>query len=231
MQPESHRARAQHLREAETAARQLFSMVQAQEILVPGTSELDANSAIREIAKREFGVDKFWHKRIVRSGPNTMFPYRENPPDRVMTVDDIVFLDFGPIFADWEADFGRTFVIGNDPHKLQIQHDCETLWSIGKEYFETHLEITGEEIYEFLKGQAKDRGYTFGDRHCGHLIGDFPHEKIENDKITSYLTSGNTLPLRRFDELGRPWHWILEIHIVDESRQYGAFFEQLLTVD
>jgi hypothetical protein len=32
-----------------------------------------------------------------------------------------LFFDFGPIFEDWEADFGRTFVIGNDPikHKLK----------------------------------------------------------------------------------------------------------------
>ena len=228
---QSHIDRANHLREAESAARKLFQLVSDNNILIPGTSELEANTAIREIAKSEFGVDKFWHKRIVRSGPNTMFPYRENPPDRVLTDDDIVFLDFGPIFIDWEADFGRTFVIGTDPHKLQIQADTEILWNIGKAHFESQPNITGEQMYEFLKVQATAKGYRFGDRHCGHLIGDFPHEKIEDHEINSYLTPGNDLELRRFDEQGRPWHWILEVHIVDEQRQYGAFFEQLLTVD
>jgi Xaa-Pro dipeptidase len=29
-----------------------------------------------------------------------------------MTNDDIVFADFGPVFEGWEADFGRTWVIG-----------------------------------------------------------------------------------------------------------------------
>ncbi|MGW1618760.1 Imm21 family immunity protein [Streptomyces sp. NPDC002172] len=38
-----------------------------------------------------FGTTRHWHKRIVRSGPNTLKPYRENPPDRVIAADDIVF--------------------------------------------------------------------------------------------------------------------------------------------
>lgn len=231
MVEQTTRERADKLRTAETAARRLFEMVQERGVLVAGTSELEANDAIRTIAKAEFGVDKFWHKRIVRSGPNTMFPYRENPPDRVMTEDDIVFLDFGPIFIDWEADFGRTYVIGSDPHKLQIQADTQILWDLGKAHFESQPTITGEQLYEFLKAEAESLGYRFGDRHCGHLIGDFPHEKIEDDEITSYITPGNNLELRRTDDHGRPWHWILEVHIVDEARQYGAFFEQLLTVD
>ena len=85
-----------------------------------------------------FGVSRHWHKRIVRAGPNTLQPYRENPPDRVIGADDIVFCDFGPIFEEWEADFGRTFVLGDDPVKLAV---CGTpcRWSgrPGARYFET----------------------------------------------------------------------------------------------
>ena len=55
-----------------------------------------------------FGVRKFWHKRIVRSGVNTLEPYRSNPEELTLRADDIVFFDFGPIFSDWEADVGRT---------------------------------------------------------------------------------------------------------------------------
>ena len=57
-----------------------------------------------------FGTTKYWHKRIVRAGPNTLQPYRENRPDRVIGTDDIVF-----------ADFGRTFVLGDDPVKLRLR--------------------------------------------------------------------------------------------------------------
>ena len=34
---------------------------------------------------------------------------------------DILFLDFGPIFEDWEADYGRTYVLGKDPLKLKLK--------------------------------------------------------------------------------------------------------------
>ena len=42
-----------------------------------------------------FGIGRWWHKRIVRAGPNTLQPYQENPPDRVIGADDIAFCDCG----------------------------------------------------------------------------------------------------------------------------------------
>jgi hypothetical protein len=67
-----------------------------------------------------FGPTRHWHKRIVRSGPNTLFPYQKNPPDRIIDVDDIVFADFGPVFEAFEADLGRTYVLGGDPVKHRL---------------------------------------------------------------------------------------------------------------
>ena len=32
---------------------------------------------------------------------------------------DILFFDFHPVFEGWEADLGRTYVLGNDPLKLK----------------------------------------------------------------------------------------------------------------
>ena len=37
--------------------------------------------------------------------------------------DDIVFPDFGPVFDEWEADLGRTYVMGDDPRKLRLRDD------------------------------------------------------------------------------------------------------------
>ncbi len=54
-----------------------------------------------------------WHKRIARAGRNTPLPYKENPPDFQIQDDDIVFFDFGPVFEEWEADFGRTFILNS----------------------------------------------------------------------------------------------------------------------
>jgi Xaa-Pro dipeptidase len=47
-----------------------------------------------------------------------------NPPDRVIDPDDIAFADFGPIFEDFEADLGRTYVLGTDPVKHRLAAAC-----------------------------------------------------------------------------------------------------------
>jgi Xaa-Pro dipeptidase len=74
------------------------------------------------------------------------------------------------------------------------------------------------------------RGWTFGKHHCGHLVGEFPHENFGGERMASLITGANTLPLRRRDPSGRIAHWILEVHLVDHSRQIGGFYEELLTV-
>lgn len=69
------------------------------------------------MAKKVLGINKYWHKRIVRAGINTLCLYKEDPKNRIIEDDDTIFLDFSPLFEQWEADFGRTYVLGNDPEK------------------------------------------------------------------------------------------------------------------
>jgi len=63
-------------------------------------------------------------------------PYNENPPNLILQDDDIVFFDFGPVFEEWEADLGRTYVIGNDPYKHKLKNDVEIAWQEAKQWFE-----------------------------------------------------------------------------------------------
>ena len=56
----------------------------------------------------------------MRSGPNTLLTYHDPDNDRRITEDDIVYLDLGPVFEAWEADFGRTYVLGSDPIKHRL---------------------------------------------------------------------------------------------------------------
>jgi Xaa-Pro aminopeptidase len=72
-----------------------------------------------------------WHKRIVRSGRNTLLPYDENPPDLTIKEDDMLFLDLGPVFEKWEADFGRTFVLWFDPIKHKLRADVGQAFAVG----------------------------------------------------------------------------------------------------
>lgn len=215
--------------EAEGIACDLFELAASGPLLRPGSDELSASDGIKALAAEHFGITTFWHKRIVRSGVNTVHPYRMNPPVLEFRDDDILFLDFGPVLAGWEADLGRTFVIGGDPRKLALRDDTERIWHEVRDHFAAHPDITAAELFAVMESAARAAGYSLGEqRHTGHLIGEFPHERVEDDEVTSYIAPGNDLPMRRLDSSGEPWQWILECHLVDESGTFGGFFEQLL---
>ncbi|MFX7086584.1 M24 family metallopeptidase, partial [Acinetobacter baumannii] len=64
-------------------------------------------------------------KKIVRAGINTLEPYTADPENLILQDGDIVFFDFHPVFNGWEADLGRTYVLGNDPLKQKIKADIQ----------------------------------------------------------------------------------------------------------
>ncbi len=223
-------ARANELRLAQTKAEKLFHEIEARGLIRAGISESKLNEDIYALAKEMYGIETYWHKRIVRAGKNTLQPYAENPPDLLIGADDILFLDLGPVFETWEADFGRTFVLGSDPLKHKLQKDVGEAFAEGKRHFEGSPNITGSELFSYAQSLAVKFGWEFGGTIAGHLIGQFPHEKIADDKVTLYVHRDSHLPMRRLDDKGQQRHWILEIHFVDKVRQIGGFYEELLTV-
>jgi Xaa-Pro aminopeptidase len=225
---EDEQVRAARLLEAQAKAVQLFDAIVERGLIAPGTTEVAVSNAIRDLANEMFGTTKHWHKRIIRAGVNTLLPYKENPPDRVIGADDIVFADFGPIFEEFEADFGRTFVLGDDPVKHRLRDALPVIFDAGRQRFEADPQITGAELYAYVSELAEQDGWTFGGAHSGHLVGQFPHETIDGEKIESYIAPGSDQPMRRLDRSGRQCHWILEIHLVDTERQIGGFHEELL---
>src|SRR6202167_5208259 len=115
--------RATELLEAQAKAERLFTEIETRGLIRPAITENVLNTDIYALAKEMYGITTYWHKRIVRAGRNTLLPYAENPPDLMIEEDDILFLDLGPVFEEWEADFGRTFVLGSDPLKRKLQQD------------------------------------------------------------------------------------------------------------
>ena len=220
--------RAESLREAQRIGEALFEAIVTEGVIQAGRSERELSEAVRQLGADKFGISRHWHKRVVRSGPNTLLPYEENPPDRVLEADDMVFFDFGPLLEEWEADLGRTYVLGEDPAKHHMASELSRLWTEGKEYFESHEDITGHQLFEHVLASIRDAGYDHGSLHAGHLVGEYPHYKINGDQRRDYITYDNHEPMRRLDGAGRQCHWILEIHLADRERGYGAFREQLL---
>lgn len=226
----SETARRIALADAQRKAIHLFERI-GQELVRPGVSESQLTREIAELGKREFDLHVNWHRRLVRAGDNTLAIYNENPPEQVLGDDDLVFIDLGPVFEAWEADVGRTFVVGDDPHKLRLVADTERAFELGKQYFHDHPEITGAELFAYLKTLAANAGWDFGGIIAAHLVGEFPHKDLPENMSVGVADASHHQRMRGLDSLGRERHWILEIHFVDRARRIGAFFEQLLTVD
>lgn len=221
--------RAAYLLDAQTKAVQLFKEIE-RDLIRPGISEKTLSDEVHKLGAERCGVRTHWHKRVIRSGPNTLLPYAENPPDRMIEADDILFVDLGPVFEEWEADFGRTFVLGDDPVKKKLCDSLEPVWYAVKARYQKNPDMTGEELYAIAGEVAQQHGWEFGGPIAGHIVGSFPHERIPNDKISLYIVKGSKEPMSRVDKNGKRLHWILEIHLVDRTRQIGAFYERLLTV-
>jgi Xaa-Pro dipeptidase len=216
---------------AQTKAEMLFAEVVDSGLVVAGKLESELTDEIHALAKSRFGVSRHWHKRLARSGPNTLRTYHDEAPDRRITADDIVYLDLGPVFEDWEADFGRTYVVGADPVKHRLVGDLADAFKRGKELYRETPDLTAGQLYDFAAGLAADDGWEFGNSSAGHLIGRFPHETRPADPKRLSIRHGNSISLREPDENGEPRHWILEIHFIDRAREIGGFYEELLTVD
>ena len=111
---------------------------------------------------------------------------------------------------------------------MKLQNDVSQAWEKTQQFYKQNLEITGAELYQYVCNLAKDFGWQFGNIHCGHLIGEFPHERIEGESKINYLHPDNNLSMNKKGINGNELFWILEIHFVDNDKQFGAFQESIL---
>lgn len=220
-------ARLSALIEAENRALNLLDAIEEACLIQPGRSERAIEQDIRALAASDFGVTKHWHKRVVRAGINTLAIASDNPPDRIVADDDIVFLDLGPVFEEWEADVGRSYAVGPDLQKHALCADLPVIFEELRAKFHASPDITGAQLYAFAHEQAEQRGWLFGGKIAGHIVGEFPHAHIRGDKDHHRINAANTTRLRDPDPDGRTRHWIIEVHLISKDRRYGGFYERL----
>jgi Xaa-Pro dipeptidase len=213
---------------AQAYALGLFTAIERGGLLRPGRSESDVEDDIRELAAREFGVEKHWHRRIVRSGPNSITTAGDHPSVRVIGEDDIVYLDLGPVFGGWEADIGNSYALGNNPRKQALVAELPRQFEKLQAHFRANPSITGAALYDFAVRSAHDAGWKFGGRIAGHIISEFAHAQIPGAKDLTRIFPGNPAPMSDPDGHGRPRHWIGEIHLVELDESFGGFYERLL---
>jgi hypothetical protein len=208
---------------------QLFKAIETNNLIAVGKSEEQLNAEVCDLAFKGFGIEKHWHKKIVRSGKNTLAIYPDNPPGRVIDKEDILFIDLGPIVEDYEADIGRTYVLGNDPRKIKLKKDVETAWYDIQEWYQQQTTLKASELFQYAVEKAEELGWEFGGEIAGHIVGKYPHEQPPDPKsleLDIHPENHNDMFLP--DANGNKRHWILELQFIDRKNEIGAYFEQLL---
>lgn len=213
---------------AEKHAEALLAEIESAGLVAAGRSETEVEDDIGALAEARFGVERHWHRRIVRAGANTLTTASDYPPVRVIEADDTIYVDLGPVFAEWEADIGRTYALGSDPAKNKLVADLPRVFGRVQSHYYASPEITGAELYAFALAAADEAGWAFGGAIAGHIVGEFSHMTLPGDRDLNRISPKNPIKMRSNDTLGRAKHWILEIHLVNHARTFGGFYERLL---
>jgi len=214
---------------AQNISIQFFKAIEENNLIIAGKSEEQLNSEVCDLALKKFGIEKHWHKKIVRSRKNTLAIYPDNPPNRIIEKDDILFIDLGPIVEDYEADIGRTYVLGNDAQKRKLKRDVEEAWYKIKEWYQQQTTLKASELFQYVVEKAKEYGWEFGGEIAGHIVGKYPHEQpLDPQSMELDIHPENHNDMFLPDADGNQRHWILELQFVDKENGIGGYFEQLL---
>lgn len=184
-------------------------------LITPGMTEDEAHVLYKELSHKH-GVEKQWHLPKLRFGPNTLKNFRDPSDPYILQEEDIFFLDIGPVIYGHEADYGETFNLGSS-HELKYLANASKKIFYEVQVFWKERRLTGAPLYEFARSKAEALGLYLNMGSDGHRIGDFPHH--------IHFRGG----LVECEEDVVPNAWILEIHLWDQERKIGSFFEDILT--
>jgi Xaa-Pro aminopeptidase len=187
-------------------------------LCTPGMVEEDAVEKARELLA-EHGMVRGWHDVYVRFGTNTLKTFGEDSdPGMVLKENDIILIDIGPVWEEWEGDGGDTFVVGNAPEMQKCAEDARKLFHTVRKQWEA-TGMSGKELYAFAVTEARTMGWELNMDLSGHRISDFPHAAIYDG------------PMADVDFKPAPLLWVLEIHIRHPEGGFGAFYEDMLLDD
>jgi Xaa-Pro dipeptidase len=220
--------RLTHLIAAEERALTMLAAIEAAGLVAPGRRESEVDADIAALAERDYGVSRHWHKRLVRSGPNTLCVFADNPEERTIGANDTVYLDLGPVFEEWEADIGQTYALGPDPARRTLVAALPVVFEEIRAHANANPDIACADLFVFACTRAEARGYIFGGKIAGHTVGEFPHLTWPGEREHTRIYPDNPTRLSDPDHLGRKRFWIIEVHLVSPDRAFGGFYERLL---
>lgn len=184
----------------------------------PGMVEEEAVDMAKRVLV-DGGMQLSWHPTRVRFGANTTKPMKlASTPGIVLGENDIFFLDIAPRVGAFEGDAGQSFVVGHHPAYQRCADDAARLFHEVRAVW-LRERLTGRGLYAFADRTAKSMGWELNFDLPGHRVSDFPHAAIYTGSLADFDADPSAL------------RWILEIHLLDPQRRFGAFYEDMLLTD
>lgn len=198
----------------EARERSIKAVHLASESITAGMTEKEAMTLLTTTLKN-LGSDKFWHPTKLRMNINSTKNFSEPSVDTTLSENDLFFIDIGPVFLDHEGDYGETFVLGNNLELEHLKNSTRVVFNNVAEVFK-EKKLTGIELYQYASEEAQKLGLKLNSNMYGHRLGDFPHALHHRGD------------LGEFTDIPNPNLWVLEIHLINEKINRGAFFEDIL---
>jgi Xaa-Pro aminopeptidase len=198
----------------EARTRTIKAVRETSKKILPGMSEKEARTLLTD-ELNSLGVEKFWHPTKLRMNVNSVKNFSETSVETTLEKDDIYFIDIGPVFLNHEGDYGETFVTGSDPALKHLRDATHTVFAAVAAVFK-EKKLSGIDLYKFAEQKAFKLGLKLNSNMYGHRLGDFPHALHHRGD------------LGEFTEIPNANLWVLEIHLLDEKINRGAFFEDIL---
>ena len=193
----------------------MFFYKKVSELVEVGMCEADGIDLIEQVLK-EAGHEKNWHPHKFRIAKNTTLSFREKSDETIrLKKNDIFTIDIGPVWKNFEGDYGETFIFGDNEEFKKIKLESEKIFNDCKKYWQYH-QCTGKELYIHAKNLATEKGYILNTNMKGHRLGDFPHHVFYRGGLSEI----DKVPAKNI--------WVLEIHLLNKDRTYGAFFEDII---
>lgn len=184
----------------------------------PGMVEEDAVAIAKHILVAS-GMELSWHPTRVRFGRNTLKGMKQaSEPGVVLQENDIFFIDIAPRHQAWEGDGGASFVVGANVEHERCARDAQLLFHALRGMW-LRRGLSGQELYAYAAREAQQMGWELNFDLPGHRISDFPHAALHTGALADYPHAPSEM------------RWILEIHLLDPQRRFGAFFEDMLLDD
>jgi Xaa-Pro aminopeptidase len=206
--------RHEHATMIEARRRTLAAVADIARRVLPGLTEEEGLELTRRTL-RAHGFERDWAEPYLRFGANTLKKYGEPSEPAVLGVNDVWFVDVGPLWRNHECDYAETFAVGDDRERQRLVRDVRAIFDRTQRHWR-EARATGADLYQFAAAEAAARGWQLDLEMAGHRIGEHPHSVFHDGLLSQaeFTPSGGL--------------WMLEIQIRSPDRPYGAFFEDLL---